>query len=485
MRKLRDIVGEIEKFLENEFIFFTTPGHKQGRAYEDFKNILKYDLTEVDGLDNLHNPTECIKNSLNSLSEFYKSVKSFYLVNGSTSGIHIMLFSCFNEYDEILVERGCHKSIIDGIFLRKLKINYINREKYNVDLLVPCENSKINYSEKNLILDDIKRALLKNKKIKGVVLTNPNYYGFYINQKEIYEYLKNKKIFLLIDGAHGAHIRGFNKDLLCPNEFCDMSVMSAHKTLPSLTQGAYLHVNNKNLESEAQKYFSIFTTTSPSYLIMSSLENSLYVCYKNLNSENEFLNMCKSFGDNLKDNKYLTKLNNFEISNYTNGNFYFDDSRICLKFKQNNINPKDFYKYLFSKKIICEMVFFSGVVLIPTIYTTKDEMRKLYFEINNFENFSKKNFDFKFILNACENLKFKKIFDPYELQGRKFKLVKLEDCIGEVCFEDIFLYPPGTPIIFRGEEILKESAEIISGYLKNCYNVSGVYKDGYIKILED
>ena len=81
------------------------------------ENILKYDLTEVDGLDNLHNPKECIKNSLNVLSEFYESLKSYYLVNGSTSGIHTMIFSCFNDYDEVLVERGCHKSIIDAIFI--------------------------------------------------------------------------------------------------------------------------------------------------------------------------------------------------------------------------------------------------------------------------------------------------------------------------------------------------------------------------------
>ncbi len=477
------IFNQIKKFLEGDYILFTTPGHKQGRAYSNLDNILKYDLTEVEGLDNIHALEGCILDSLKELSEFYGSAKSYYLLNGSTSGIHIMMFSCFDEYDEILVERGCHKSIIDAIFIRKLKINYINRDKYNVDLLVPNSYSKITYSVKNIFLEDIIKALKVNKKIKGVILTNPNYYGFYIDQKEIYEYLKNENVLLLIDSAHGAHIRAFNKELNCTNKFCDISIMSAHKTLPVLTQGAYMHVNNIKLLHSVDRYFSIFTTTSPSYLIMLSLENAICECRRYCD-KSILLDMCNSFRDSINGNLSLYGMKNEEVYCRTNGNFYYDDSRICLKLRHNDLDAMLLYKYLFSKKIICEMVFFNGVVLIPTVYTKRCEMSYLTCVLNDVQCISGKNVALDLIMSSCDS-SCKKVFEPYELQNMKFKLVKLEHSIGEVMFEDIFLYPPGTPIIFRGEEVLVEHVEIISEYIKNCYGVVGVSMNGYVKIVED
>lgn len=477
------IFDEINKLLNKNYIFFTTPGHKQGRGYSKIKNILKYDLTEIKGLDNLHKPKYCIKDSLIQLSKFYESKKSYYLLNGSTSGIQIMIFSIFNEYDEILIERGCHKSILNSVFLRKLKVNYINREKYNADLLLPHEFSKIDYKNEDLILNDIINAIEENPKIKGVVLTNPNYYGIYIDQEKIYKYLNRKNIFLLIDSAHGAHIKGFNKKLKCTNKFCDICVMSAHKTLATLTQGAYLHVNNQKIINKVDEYFSIFITTSPSYLTMISLEKSLEDCKKYFKINDVLVKRCNDFRMKIK-NVNLNAIDNSYIYKRSNGNFYYDDTRICINFNVRDVNPNCLDRYLFSNKIISEMVFFNGIVLIPTIYTRNSELNYLKNKLNNFKISFEKNYIFDVILKSC-NSNYEKILNPFEIENRKYKFIEINNSVGKILFNDIFLYPPGVPIIFRGEKILREHIDLISEYKKLFYDVNGVFNDKYLKILED
>ena len=111
------------------------PGHKGGLGFletkqgkELYENLIKGDITEVDGLDNLHHAEGIIKESQELLSEYYGSSKSYFLVNGSTSGNLAMIFSSFNEGDKIIVERNCHRSVFNAIIMRKLKPVYIKNK---------------------------------------------------------------------------------------------------------------------------------------------------------------------------------------------------------------------------------------------------------------------------------------------------------------------------------------------------------------------
>lgn len=478
-----EIIKSIERYLSKKYSFFTTPGHKQGNRYAHIENLFKYDLTEIEGLDNLHNPYECINDSLNNLSKFYESKKSYYLVNGSTSGIHIMFFSCFNEGDTILVERGCHKSVINALILRKLKVLYINRDKYSIDLLMPDKFSFIDYSKKDIIYNDIVNIIENNKDVKGVVLTNPNYYGIYVDQKRIYSYLEKKNILLLIDGAHGAHIKAFNKNIDCVNKFCDISVMSAHKTLASLTQGAYLHVNRSDLISRVDEYFGMFTTTSPSYLILISLEKGLDDCVKYKNIGYSYVDECDNFRK-LLSNCEIVGIDNECIINRTNSNFLYDNSRLCLRFKYGDVSPNDLYNYLLNRKIVCEMIYFNGIVLIPTYCNKKNDFQKLYHSINEFKGNRYTNNIFEILPKICD-LDSIKVFEPYEILHRTHKFLEIEKCVGKVTFNDIFLYPPGTPIIVRGEYIENKHVDIIFEYLRLNYRVNGVFDGKYLKVLEE
>ena len=184
------------------------------------------DITEVEPLDNLHQPEGVIKEAQELLAKTYKVKKAYFVVNGSSAGNLAAIFSAFNEGDEVLVERNCHKSIYNGLILRKLKIIYIDAVVDNErELFLPP-------TEK-----EIEKALNAANNPKGIILTSPNYFGIRYNIDDYLIKLKKRGLKIIIDSAHGAHF-GINKKP--PKSLAtlgDYIVMSAHKTLPSLTQG--------------------------------------------------------------------------------------------------------------------------------------------------------------------------------------------------------------------------------------------------------
>ena len=260
------LVNGLLKYINKEHSYFAMPGHKMGKGFRGdaaslFNDILKADVTELPGLDNLHNPDGIIKEAEERLSALYGSKKSYFLVNGSTSGNMIAIFSSFKEGDKVIAERSCHTSIFNGIILRKLNPVYIYQDfdnRYNLG---------IELSEQNVL-----NAIRENPDAKGIILTSPNYYGAAINLENIIKEAKLHKMTVIIDGAHGAHFIASNNLPASPISIgADIVINSAHKTLPALTQSAYLHVNNESLISKADFYFHVFNSTSPSYLLMASM----------------------------------------------------------------------------------------------------------------------------------------------------------------------------------------------------------------------
>ncbi|KHO40369.1 decarboxylase, partial [Clostridium tetani] len=252
MSKLPLVEGVLN-YIKKKNIYFSMPGHKQGEGFLSTdigkkikEQILKLDITEVDGVDNLHNPTGIIKESQIKLSELYGSKKSYFLVNGSSSGNMIMTFSSFEEGDKVIVDRNCHKSIFNTIIIRKLKAIYVKNKihkGFNLPLSVDSSH--------------IIKTIKENKDAKGIIITYPNYYGICCDLEKIIMEAKKHNMKVLIDCAHGAHFVANKKLPKNPVKLgADMVVMSSHKTLPSLTQTAFLHVNNEELIDKVDFYFN-------------------------------------------------------------------------------------------------------------------------------------------------------------------------------------------------------------------------------------
>ena len=179
MNKL-PLLDALMKYHKENNLILSMPGNKCGKAFEvddigrEFAEKLGYlDITEVDPLDNLHHPEGVIKEAQDLLKEYYGSKKAFFIVNGSTGGNLASIFAAFNEGDEVLVERNCHKSIINALILRKLKVTYIEPIILENGIFLPPNEEKIY------------EALNRCVKVKGIILTYPNYFGISYNLEDV------------------------------------------------------------------------------------------------------------------------------------------------------------------------------------------------------------------------------------------------------------------------------------------------------------
>lgn len=465
------LLEEVLKYHKEKNLILSMPGNKSGIGFlkddigKEFVSTMGYlDITEVGNLDNFHHPEGVIKEAQELLANLYKADKAYFLVNGSSSGNMASIFSAFNEGDEVLVERNCHKSIYNGLILRKLKPVYIEA---NIDLdngiLLPC-------SEKN-----IEDALIKAKDPRGIILTSPNYYGISCDLEKILRKLKANGVKILIDAAHGAHY-GINKKL--PESMVRLShyvVLSAHKTLPALTQGAYLLVND--IYSNVEFFISAFNTTSPSYLIMSSLDYARYYLENYGDSDyDSLIDLAEVYKNQINSLDKVIILSQDDIE----GNYKLDKSRYIMTLPVGYSGNK-LLEYLLENKIQSEMSFSRGVVLILSPFNTREDFEKIYQAIMflDIETLKDEEKNIGYV-----NLEKIKRLEPFEVHNARFEEVEINHAAGRISKDFIVPYPPGIPLVLPGEEITEDVVKAIRWYQGKCISILGIYYNR-IKVIKN
>ena len=269
MQEKRPLVEALEKFHTQRNISFHVPGHKHGllsNLPDTIKEALSYDLTELTGLDDYHHPEEAIKEAEELLAYTYGASKSYFLVNGTTVGNLAMLYAACKFGEQLIVQRNAHKSIFHAIELVGIEPIFVSPE-WN-------DRTK---TASYVSFNTIKSALEEFPLAKGVLLTYPTYYGVASDDmKEIIDYCHTKGIPVLVDEAHGAHLKANKGFPLSALEFgADIVVQSAHKTLPAMTMGSFLHTNSSIIEeTQVKKFLGMLQSSSPSYLLMASLDDA-------------------------------------------------------------------------------------------------------------------------------------------------------------------------------------------------------------------
>ena len=476
------IVEALLKYKEEDNNYYAMPGHKCGKVYENteegklfLKNLINFDVTEVDGMDNFHNPKGIIKEAQQELSNYYQSKKSYFLVNGSTEGNMIMIFSVFNEHDKIIVERNCHRSIYNSIVLRKLKPIYI-KSKISKSYDAPFSIDK----------EHLFSIMDKNRDAKGILLTYPNYYGLCSNLEEIINKAKEYNMKILIDSAHGAHFGVC--ECLPANAVAlgaDIVVHSAHKTLPSLTQTSFLHVNCNELIDKVDYYTSVFSTTSPSYLFMASLDYSRYYLQKYGKSDYEkLITLC---------NEYRTKINEIGIFHIVcqkdlekefncschRHKVIIDSTRYIINLPR-GYNGHKLLDYLKLNKIQGEMSDHRSVILLFGTNNVRQDFERLYevlkkCDINILED--------KHTLPIESEIPITKVL-PWEAIDSEKEKCTIDYAMGRICGQAIVPYPPGIPIIMPGELIEEETVKTIKYYMDNKVTLLGI-DEGKITVLKN
>ncbi len=434
---------------------FHMPGHKRRLT-----GPYLYDMTEVEGVDDLHDAKGPIEEDQKRLAKLYRADKSFMLVGGSTVGNLAAIYGCLNEEDVILIQRNSHKSVYNGATLRHLKVGYIYPK---------CEDGIY----KAVTLQEIKEAVNCEGVPKAIVITSPTYEGFLSPIDEIADYCHKEGIILLVDAAHGAHL-GFHERLNGqPSGIADVTIMSLHKTLPALTQTAALHVKGNRVSVEKIKEaIDIFETSSPSYVLMESISTCLDILEKPGDLFVEYV-------DNLKDFYSISgQLKHLKIITVSNKE-QKDPGKLIISTKNTNITGVQLARTLREKyKIETELSSFSYLLAMTSIMDSREgfeRLKKALLEID--ENLSAGNIN-------VPDITFKPIkkMEGYEAKSQNEIDIKLADAEGKTSAAMVCLYPPGAPVIVPGEMITIGALKIIEEAKNEGIHVTGI-NNGTISVV--
>lgn len=269
MTQRRPIVDALIEFQNKQPISFHVPGHKHGVLSglpQEIQSALPYDVTELTGLDDLHYPEEVIKEAQLLLAETYGAKRSFLLVNGSTVGNLAMIHAACREGDVVIVQRNSHKSIFHALEFAHVRPVYVSPQWDEESMTAAAVSLKT-----------VEEAIEAYPEAKAIVLTYPNYYGVVSRElTAIISLCHEHGIAVLVDEAHGAHFQvGAPFPVSSLSLGADAVVQSAHKTLPAMTMGSFLHIGSERVDAKRiQKYLRMFQSSSPSYLILASLDDA-------------------------------------------------------------------------------------------------------------------------------------------------------------------------------------------------------------------
>ncbi len=271
------LIDAIRKYVDEGPAFFRVPGHRFERGVDAAvldllgEKAYRADLTEAEGLDDLHHPSGAILEAEKLAADLYGSDYCWFLVNGTTSGNEAMILSVVGPGEKILIDRNAHRSVFQGLILSGAVPVWIMPRAYpGWDLTG------------SVAPEAVETALDKDPDIKAVFITSPTYYGVASDLRRIAEICHAYGLPLLVDEAHGSHLNFFSADTGAPEEAvaagADLVSQSTHKTCGSMTESSMLHLQGNLVSRErTDACLKLVTSTSPNYLLMSSLDGARHL----------------------------------------------------------------------------------------------------------------------------------------------------------------------------------------------------------------
>ncbi|MEG2511924.1 MAG: aminotransferase class I/II-fold pyridoxal phosphate-dependent enzyme [Acetivibrio sp.] len=449
---------QLERYAKTEYYPFHMPGHKRNVSLLKMENPYGLDITEIDDFDNLHLADGILKKIMDKGAAIYGSDHCYLLVNGSTAGILIGMAACTRHKDTVIMARNCHRSVYHGVLVNELRPVFI----------YPQEDREWGIN-KGITAAEVDNLLKKHPDAKMVIITSPTYEGILSEIEEIANLTHQYGIPLMVDEAHGAH---FGLDSYFPENSirkgADMVIHSVHKTLPAFTQTALLHVKSKLVSQErVERFFSVYQTSSPSYILMAGIENSLCLV-------EERPDLIKDWTESLT--QFYKKSEEWNCIRVLQGEKGKKDaSKLILSVQGTNITGAQLYNKLrevYHLQMEAEYVHY--VIAMTSMADTKEGFERLSRALKEIDSGLFKR-EKKIEQPVCIPLKQK--MTPYEAEGRPGKLIPFTESAGYIAKGFLFLYPPGIPIVVPGEVITKELVNAVRWYEVNELSVKGFSQD--------
>ncbi|MCI8733947.1 MAG: aminotransferase class I/II-fold pyridoxal phosphate-dependent enzyme [Clostridia bacterium] len=400
---------------------FHMPGHK---ARGDFKSkfpIAPMDITELCYSDNLMCPTGVISGAQKDLAEILGAKKSFILTDGSSSGVLAMMYAVSKSGNKIIVPRNCHISVWNACKLFGLEPVIVQGTHENGVLMPPSPAL-------------IEELVSNDRTISGMIVTSPDYFGNVAPLKKYAAVLKKYSRYLLVDGAHGAHLVYDEEKKLHASLYADLWVDGAHKSLPALTQGAVVSGNNETLLPLLEEGLTYFRTTSPSYPIMASVEYAFKYIANNPKLVQDAKTAVAAFRE-----KCPLKL--YPSDDWTKVAIDFEDLGVSSYTVGNILEKKGIYPELADGKYL---IFYLSPMTVAADLGT---LLAILSAIAN-DKRMKKNFTARPPMPITART----YSYQYALKQKK-ELLPLTQSVGRMCAQNAGVTPPCVPIIAAGEMI--------------------------------
>ena len=452
-----------DKLQNNDLYPFHMPGHK--RKVDWISDVYDIDITEIDGFDDLHHADGILEEGMARMANAVGAKKSYYIVNGSTCGILAAIYAACPQGATVAVARNTHKSVAHAIMLRGLKPTYIYPQ--NVDNL--CISGQI-------IPKDVEKAYEQSPEIAAVILTSPTYEGIVSNIRQIADVVHAHGGVLIVDEAHGAHLH-YSKyfPVSAADLGADIVIQSFHKTLPSMTQTAVLHICSDMADVEKIKRFmGIYQTSSPSYILMASMD----ACMDKLRKDGQ--QMFREFTFNLeKARQRLSKCEKIKLIEGSmiegSGIYDFDRSKLLFSTVGTSVNGHLLHQILRDRyHIEMEMAAEKYVLGIAAVGDTEEGFERLCTAIEEIDaeiQQTDESEESQYHTSHARMTQLMTISQAVDAQQRRYSL---KESVGKVSAEFAYLYPPGIPIIVPGEQITGQFVRNVRRYMEQGLEVQGL-----------
>lgn len=429
------------------------PGHKRNRDLAPYLSSLgaEIDITEIDGYDDLHHPDGMIAECMELAAALWGSRKAFLLINGSTCGILAAIRTMTKRGDKIIMTRGAHKSVFHAVELCGLVPVFIMPPVLDhMDILG------------SISPESIEQKLVEHPDARLVLLTSPTYEGIISDISGICSAAHRRGVPVVVDEAHGAHLGlggGFPAGAVSSG--ADIVIHSLHKTLPSLTQTAMLHVGSELVDIDRLAHqLSVFETSSPSYLLMSSIDG----CVRLLEQERELLSdwskSLDAFDERIKPLEGLRILGHSEKTPA----YAFDRSKLPIYTGDTELSGYELASLLRDQYAIEPEYASPRMVLCMTGPGDTDrslsQLAKALLETGRHCccRVPQVSHPISSILEQTEMTT-----HPEKALEADSVMLPLEEAVGHICAEYVWAYPPGIPLLIPGERISAPLRALLSG----------------------
>lgn len=428
------IVSFLKSYQEKSPVRMHMPGHK-GAGILGFEGM---DLTEIYGADELFAAEGIIKESEQNASSLF-GCPTYYSTQGSTLCIQTMCTILCQDAKskgkkpKILAGRNAHRSFIHAAALLDFEIEWL----YGNSDYLSCK----------IHAEDLEKAIIESLPT-AVYLTNPDYLGNLLDIQSLASVCKKHNVLLAIDNAHGAYLRFLEPSLHPIDLGADLCCDSAHKTLPVLTGGAYLHLSeslNQVWKNDVKHFMEYFSSTSPSYLIMASLDAANEVLDTTFrNSLSECVRSVASLKNTLVQHGYTI------LSG--------EPMKITISTKEFGYTGNEIANLLMECDIYPEFYDSDYIVLMPSPYNTKDDFERLQKCLCGIERKS-------ILVNKPPKLEqSKKVMNVRQALFAPSMTLDVSKSLGQVCSSVTVSCPPAILPVIPGEVISESSIEVMKYY---------------------